>query len=488
MTAPIKASIAICHSRKHVRHGPGAILPLALILYPLTPVAAQQSPDPSIQFRLDPVPTPAPTPAPVIAPLPLPTPSSRPAPVTVPTGVERPAPAPKAAPTPAARTTAAPRPTAAARPAPEQRTPEPQTREAESTDIPVAADEPGNVDAAPEAVATPAPATVPLPAPEPAEVSPPETDRVDNALWLWILGLLIAAAGVALWRFRRRQPVHSTTSLNVPSADTTPKTPPVERDPSPASLPATAETTAPASQTDKKPLPSGMVTTSSKAVAGAPAANNPAAKPPGTVRAFSGLTGSPPPPTPTPQSPPPNATPSLASSGFVTTRMARPTPGGRAQIEMALEILGAEQSEDQFILAYRLWLTNTGDGPSSGGTLKLNILPGGQDTQAQVDRFFQGLSAGQTVELPSMAATSRTPVEGEMRVMLDPGIIFRMNDRQVIIPLVAADLHYAWQDGEDRTQASFVIGRRGAAGQERLGPIPVDRGPRHLTSIASKPV
>ena len=116
-------------------------------------------------------------------------------------------------------------------------------------------------------------------------------------------------------------------------------------------------------------------------------------------------------------------------------------------------------------------------------------LPGGQDTQKQVDRFFLRHESGaQTVNIPSMEPSSRTPVEGEMRVPLDPMIFFRMEGRQMIIPLVAADLDYRWGGGQDRGQATFVLGLLGAAGQERLGPINVDLGPRIVRNIGAKPV
>lgn len=156
---------------------------------------------------------------------------------------------------------------------------------------------------------------------------------------------------------------------------------------------------------------------------------------------------------------------------------------------MQLEILGAEQTASHFVIQYKLWMINEGAGICDGAILRLDVLPGGQDTQKQVDGFFEQQGRpGQTVAIPAMSPGSRAPIEGEMRVPLDPTIIFRMNDRQMIIPLVAADLDYRWGGGQDRRQATFVIGRIGAAGQEKLGPINVDMGPRLVPGIAAKPV
>ncbi len=164
-------------------------------------------------------------------------------------------------------------------------------------------------------------------------------------------------------------------------------------------------------------------------------------------------------------------------------------PAGKPEIAIGFEVLGAEQTETQFLVRYRLWLHNSGPAPADSGTLRLDILPGGPDTQTQVDRFFlRQQQTAQTVAIPAMRPSSRTPVEGEMRVPLDTAISFRMDGRQVIIPLAAADLDYRWNGGQARSEATFVLGRVGATGQERLGPINIDLGPRLVHGIGSKQV
>ncbi len=341
-----------------------------------------------------------------------------------------------------------------------------------------------------------------IPAAAPVAAASP-VDQESGTIWLWIAALLLALGGAFWWR-RRKQvqslrdevPVQeetpnteetATLPAKVPEPETArtetarpktarPKTarPKTARDV--ASVPqidAPAASPAPPSQSDNKQvIPKGVVT-SGTATASAL----------GTVRAFSGLTGTPPPAAPVrPETSP-------VPSGLVTTRMPPPPSAGRPQLAMELEILGAEQTATHFLLHYRLWMINEGPGRADSAVLRLDVLPGGQDTQKQVDRFFLSeASNGQTVTIPAMGPSSRTPVEGEMRVPLDPTITFRMNDRQMIIPLVAADLDYRWSGGQERSQATFVLGRLGAAGQERLGPINIDLGPRIVRGIGSKPV
>lgn len=240
-------------------------------------------------------------------------------------------------------------------------------------------------------------------------------------------------------------------------------TPREEPKPAPAPVPGAAAAQRPA-------LPNGLVTSGAQPSSG------------GTVKAFSGLTGA-------AQSPTPSRPPSAGvPAGLVTTRLPA-TGASRPKLELHLDILEAEQTETHFQLHYRLWLSNHTRTPIDGAMLRLDALPGGQDTQGQVDRFFlRKTFTGQSVTIPPIGPGGSTPVEGEMSVPLDATSAFRMNDRTVIIPLVAADCDYRWADGQDRAQNSFVIGRIGAAGQDRLGPIPIDAGPRIVDGISAKPV
>ncbi|WP_420606957.1 hypothetical protein [Novosphingopyxis sp.] len=461
------------------------LLPLALIVLPLAPAAAQRTTDPSGGFRLDPVPTPAPTPGPVIAPLPTPAPVPSPTPRSLPTGTQvpvavptlaRPRPSPAPTPRPAPTPASAPRPTSAAPPVP-------ATQTVPQSDA---------ILAAPEATPTVEASTPSIEAPDipataaPAAISSEEPE--DGALWPWIAALLLLALGGAFWWRRRKRmqslrdeslvyeepaQVDEAVEADEPTAATAVlPVPQPERamEPAPSTDTPADDPALPAAPASKKPVPKGVVTSDA-----APAA--------GTVRAFSGLTGTP------PRAAPVQPRGSPVPSGLVTTRMAPPPAAGRPQMAMQLDILGAEQTATHFILQYRLWMINQGPGPADAAVLRLDVLPGGPDTQKQVDRFFQREQArGRTVTIPAMGPSSRTPVEGDMRVPLDPAITFRMEGRQMIIPLVAADLDYRWGGGQDRSQATFVLGRVGAAGQERLGPINIDLGPRIVRGIGAKPV
>jgi len=300
------------------------------------------------------------------------------------------------------------------------------------------------------------------------------TDILNMLPWLVPL-LLILGVGL-IWLFVRRKakPGAASEAATAPAAAPPPPSAPPSQAGPPARLPtppepAPAPPPPPAAPAPERASPpSGTVTSSAGAAARSAG---------GTVRAFSGLTGAPPP-----------AAPAAAPAGLVTTRLSQPA-AARPTLQARLEILRAEQTATHFELHYRLWLANTGPAPVDGAVLRLDALPGGQDTQGQVDRFFlREAFTGQSVTIPPIGAGSRMPVEGEMRVPLDSSSAFRMNDRTVIIPLVAIDCDYRWHDGQDRLQNSFVIGRAGAAGQDRLGPIPIDPGPRIIQEVAAKPV
>ncbi len=304
------------------------------------------------------------------------------------------------------------------------------------------------------------------------------------------------AGGVLLWR-RRKVTAQAKARVTVEVDGPEPEPELLVAPPAPTTPPSATTPNAPPAP----PAPNAPASAApSPAAPPVPAAASQPAR--GTIKAFSGLTGTPPRPAGTvparlpagaaaaAQLPPPSARP----SGMVTTRLLQRPPEGRPNVAITLDVLRAEQTADLFVLHYCLMLVNSGPGAAEGCTLRLSILPGGPETKAQVDGFFLRQSDGvQIVSIPAMGPATQTPIEGEMRVRLDPAILFRMEGRTMIIPLAVADLDYGWSGGSggggsDRAQASFVLGRQGADGRGRLGPIAIGPEPRIIPRIAAKPV
>ena len=218
-------------------------LPLAALVAILAvPAAAQQtSPGGSIpiyDITPQPVPTPSPTPSATPAPRATPTPTARAT-----------APAPRATATPTPRATAT---SVAARPTP---TPTPR---AEPAAVPAA--EPTYVGPPVPPAPTPEPSATPSPvaSPAPATIAP-AAEGESLPWWLWFLGGVAVASGVAFVLSRRRG---SPEPHNVPApTEPTPPAPPIAPEPAPIAPVPARPPVAPVAPPAPAPVPAPVAPT-----------------------------------------------------------------------------------------------------------------------------------------------------------------------------------------------------------------------------------
>lgn len=408
--------------RNFGRQQAGALVLAAAVLAAGVPVAAQDTTTttPPIDFRLPPPTDDGRTPGvqgpsdnglPPVAPgerRGQPTPTPTPAPTS---------PQPVAPPrvTPTRPDTATPAPAPARRDAPATATPRPAQPDAV---------EPATTSDNPplpplDTVAPPPPATVdaaPATADETPAVATPADTPSGAPIWAWALAVL-AAAGAALWYWRRR------TALAGPAVD--------EVDDAPRSA---ARAAAPPPRSAAPPVP------------------RPA-----------------PVPSPAPR-------PEAASAHPLFTRA---TGEKRAVVGMALDIRSIRFAPDHVAVGFALNLLNKGTVPATGLMVRIALNQGSAMTEPVLARFFDG--AGGSVLRDDIALAVGAGEELSTEVMLPRAAIepLMIGGKPMIVPVIAFDVTYHW-DGEGeafgQNAGSFVIGReQGAGGSEKLAPLPLDR-------------
>ncbi len=377
-------------------------LPLAALVAILAvPAAAQQtSPGGSIpiyDITPQPVPTPSPTPAATSTPRVTPTPRATLA-----------APRPVATPTP--RATVAP---TAPRPTPSP-TPRPQP-EAVPTAEPTYVGPPVFV---PEPTATPSA----QPSPMPSEIvlrAPPLTAEA-IPWWVWFMGGVVVASGVAFVLSRRRR---APEKWYEPA-------PMVQEPPASPAVPDVVPEAAPV----------------------VPAPNR--VRPP--VAPVAPVTRPVPPPAPV-----------------------APTAGPFLEFQLAPLRVGLEG--DRALLDFDLTVGNPAPMPVAEVRIATLLITANARQDEQIAAFFEnGDKRG--LDPFALNAGERRTLEATMALPRDAVNIVNASDRAFFVPMIAIDARYRWADGrESRTTAAFMVGP--AAPQGKLAPIFADRGDRMVDRL-----
>lgn len=344
--------------------------------------------------------------------------------------LERPQPTPTVTPTPVppapspiVTPTATP-PTATSPPA---AVPTPRVTAApRTTATPVAQPSPTALPTAtPGAGATPDVAPVPVVTPPPTAIEPTANAEPGRwPLWAALAGIVLAGIAGFVWWRRRRD--HAESDHEV----------------------AAETVAAPPARTTDRPAP-------------------PPAKPA---------------PAPTVPLPPPSV-PAAAS----------PKPGGlitsslKPEVQLALQPLRGGVDTLRATLEYQLQVINTGRGAARGVAVEAWLLSAGHETAGDLQHLFAS-QAGELMLPPfDLPASGAIDLSGVAKAPRDVLATITAGERRMFVPILATRVRFADARGTETVlTAAFLIGLE-RDGQERLAPLPLDRGSRMHDRLAARP-
>lgn len=357
--------------------------------------------------------------------------------------IERPAPPPVVTPSPTpSATPAAPAPSPTPTPTPTSPTPTappgatatpvPTSRPTAAAPTPVATATPGETPAA-TATLTPPPATdddaarVLTPAPS-ASTTPPGPAGAAWPIWLLgAVGLVVLGAG-AWWLLGRRRDEEATEPAEVaPDVVAVPVSAPVVVPPPPLGSPPPPPAPAPS-------LPGGLVTTAA-----------PPARPPG---------------------------------GLVTTALKPEVTFELIPIRAGIDTLRAT-------LEFSLTIGNRGRAPAHDAMVEAWLLAADRDPRGVIAQLL-ARDAGETILPPfTLPAGAAIDVSGQVATPRDQLATITAGERKLFVPMLV--VRALWHDGRGRRDgagAAFMVGVP-RQGQDRLAPLPLDRGARGYTTLAA---
>jgi len=193
----------------------------------------------------------------------------------------------------------------------------------------------------------------------------------------------------------------------------------------------------------------------------APEPTAPRAAPPATAPA-------PPAATPIPQIP----------LGVVSTRL-------RPRLELQFNPLRCSVDGEQVVVDFELELFNSGSAPARAVLVEATLFNAGQSQDQAIGAFFEN-PVGQGERIVAIPPLKRIAVCSQVVAPRANVQLFKLEDREVFVPLIAFNALYRWASGEGQASSAYLVGRETKT--DKLGPLRADLGPRQYRALGARPL
>lgn len=148
----------------------------------------------------------------------------------------------------------------------------------------------------------------------------------------------------------------------------------------------------------------------------------------------------------------------------------------RPWLEIELKPIQAALDDEKAALAFEVTLFNSGSAPARDVAVEACLLNAGARQDERLAEFFT--MPGKVKDtIPIIAPLSRVALKSAVRLRREAVVEYEVEGRKLFMPLVAINSRYRWSSGEGQSAGGFLVGR-GADGQDKLGPLRSDQGPR----------
>lgn len=267
--------------------------------------------------------------------------------------------------------------------------------------------------------------------------------------WPWLLALL-AAAGAAIWYFRRPRSGYAFAGAGADTSafDFSPSPVPPVRSPTPQPQAAPAPvppraTREPAPRTPA-PVVGGIVSTRLKA---AP-----------DVQTLA----------------PPPAAP--AAPGLVSTRL-------RPWIELDFTPLSAVLDEAKASIEFQLSVFNSGSAPARDVLIEARLFNAGEDQDEAIAAFFANRVA-EGDAIPAVAPLQRLDFRTQASILRSQMRLFEAAGRQVFVPLIAFNAVYRWSSGQGQSSMSYILGL--STNGDKMAPLVIGQGVKTFRGLGAR--
>ena len=161
----------------------------------------------------------------------------------------------------------------------------------------------------------------------------------------------------------------------------------------------------------------------------------------------------------------------------------------RPQLDVSFIPTKATVSVANLTINGQLRIINQGEAVAKSMGLR-SILISASEIQNDVIAAFHGDKAAHFVEhLGEAGPGERIAMDIELTIPLAELRSYPLGDQRLFVPIVLADIEYAWgKKGQDETRLSCLIGREATPPKPKMGPLRLDLGPRSFSPLGQRPV
>ena len=173
---------------------------------------------------------------------------------------------------------------------------------------------------------------------------------------------------------------------------------------------------------------------------------------------------------------PPPAGP--APFGVVSTRL-------RPKLELEFTPLRCVVDDDRVTVDFELGLTNNGSAPARAVLIEASMFNAGPAQDQAIGAFFANpVAKGERIA--AIAPLKRIAVRSQVVAPRANVQLFKVEGREMLIPLIAFNALYGWSGGEAQSSSAYLLGRD--VHSEKLAPLRADLGARQFVDLGSRPL
>jgi hypothetical protein len=166
------------------------------------------------------------------------------------------------------------------------------------------------------------------------------------------------------------------------------------------------------------------------------------------------------------------------SLGVVSTRL-------RPRLELQFNPLRCVVDGEQVIVDFELELFNAGSAPARAVLIEAGLFNAGQLQDQAIGAFFDN-PVGKGDRIAAIAPLKRFSVRSQVVAPRANVQLFKVEGREVFVPLVAFNALYRWTSGEGQSSSAYLVGRDNKG--EKLAPLRADLGPRQYRELGARPL
>lgn len=163
-------------------------------------------------------------------------------------------------------------------------------------------------------------------------------------------------------------------------------------------------------------------------------------------------------------------------------------PTRRAQLTLEFIPDTATLSFTTLTVKGQLRLVNTGSEPARNLRLRATLMSANRQQEQMIASFYSGTQSTPEETLGDAKAGERIAVQIEMALPVAELQSFEVQNRRLMVPVMAADLTYEWDSGSDSVKLACMVGREARPPTPKMAPLRLDLGPRSFAPLGQRPL